>query len=331
MKITVDGRALKGKITGIGIFTKNLIVPLSKYFDITLASNDFFNPPEGFKGKILIGPYTFGTLWFHLFFHKLQKEDLLFCPLNVRPFKTKKKSIVVIHDLAPFLYPNWHKLKLRISYLPFLEDTILNSCIITISKKIKEEISTYFNKKNIFVIPHGYNPYSGFLKWERENIPSEYFLYLGTIEPRKNVSFLIDFWMENKEIPPLLIAGDKGWKVEIKKISENVKVLGYVSEEEKYFLLKNTLALIYPASYEGFGLPIIEAAGEGVPVISTNVPAIEEYEIKSLVRMNLNFQSLKKAIELILKGRIKREKSKISTWDEMALKYKEVFDWYTKS
>lgn len=330
MKITFDGRALCSKLTGIGIFTKNLIVPLSKYFDINLSAHKIFDVPEGFKGKITAGPEIYGTLWLHLFFPKIDENDILFCPINVRPYKTEKKCIVVLHDLTPFLFPAWHKLKIRLTYLPFLEDTILNSCIITISKKIREEVLKYFQKKEIFVIPNGYNEYKGEAKWEKEKISDEFFLYLGTIEPRKNVNFLIEFWKENKNLPPLFIAGDAGWKVKIKCLPENVKFLGYVEEEEKYFLLKNCLALIYPSSYEGFGLPVLEAAGEGTPVICTDLPVLEEYEINSHIKIDLNFNSLKNAIYLILKGKIKRERSKISSWEEVALKYKEVIEWYSK-
>lgn len=331
MKLTIDGRALCRSLTGIGNFTKNLVSSLSKYYEIYLSAHKKFFLPENFSGKIIVGPELYGSLWFHLFFPKLQRDDLLFCPLNIKPYKTKKKSIVVIHDLVPFLYPNWHKLKIRLSILPFLEDTIQSSCTITISKKTRDEIYKYFKKKEIFVIPNGNNPYNGKINWEREEVPKEYFLYLGTIEPRKNVNFLMKFWEENKNLPPLLIAGGTGWKVKIKKIPKNIKILGYLKEEEKYYLLKNALSLIYPASYEGFGLPVIEAASEGVPVISTSVPAIEEYKILSHIKIDLNFKSLKEALIKVMKGKLPREKSVMPSWDEVALKYKEVIDWYAKS
>ncbi len=331
MKITFDGRALCGNLTGIGYFTKNLVLPLSKHFEISLCAHKNFYIPKDFKGKILIGPETLGSLWFHIFFPRLVEDDILFCPLNAKPYKTKKKSITIIQDLTPFLFPKWHKLKIRITTLPFLEETILNSCIITLSNKIKREIQNYFQKKNVFVIPPGCNVFNRETKWEREKLEDEFFLYLGTIEPRKNLEFLIEFWKEKKNLPNLYIAGDKGWKVKLKKIPNNVKIIGYVSEEEKYFLLRKCLALIYPSSYEGFGLPLLEAGLEGTPIISTKVPATEEYKIKSLILINLNFKSLKKAIEVVLKGKIRKEKSYILSWEEVALKYKEVIDWYIKS
>lgn len=331
MKLTIDSRALCKNITGIGTLTKNLIIPLSKYFEITLASHKKFEIPENFNGNLLIGPEIMGSLWFHLFFPKLKRDDLLFCPLNIKPYKTKKKCIVVIHDLIPFLFPNWHKLKIRLSYIPFLEDTISNSLIITTSKNVKAEISKYFLKKEVFVINPGYNPFNGIPRWEREPIPNEYFLYLGTIEPRKNIQFLLNFWNENKNLPPLILVGDKGWKVKIRKMPKNVFCFGYVKEEEKYYLLKNSLALVYPSSYEGFGLPIIEAAGEGVPVISTYLPATKEYEIKSHIPISLNLNSLKSAIEMVLKGKVKKEKSQIPSWEEVALKYREVINWFAMS
>ncbi len=326
MKITVDGRALQGKLTGIGTFTKNLVEPLSKYFNLSIASNKKTNYFPLISGNFFIGPQIYGSLWYHLFFPKIQEKDLLLCPLNIRPFKTKKKTLVIFHDFTPLIYPNWHNLKVRVTYIPFLEDTFLNSKIVTVSNQIKREILKFYPRAEVFVIPPTYEKYSKNLSWEKEELPEEFFLYLGTLEPRKNLIFLIEFWEENKNLPPLILAGSIGWKFNIKKFPQNIKLIGYLQEEEKIYILRKAKALIYPSLYEGFGLPIIEAQGEGTPVISPILPACEEYNLLAHIPIDLNFKSLKSGIEKILRGKIEKKETKFPPWKEVALKYKEIIE-----
>ena len=114
-----------------------------------------------------------------------------------------------------------------------------------------------------------------------------FWLAVGTIEPRKNYDGLVRAYARLKAempaTPPLLIAGKVGWMMphfpallaEL-GIARDVHALGYVSEAELVWLYQNCFAVVYPTFWEGFGLPVVEALGHGVPVISSNVSSIPE-------------------------------------------------------
>jgi glycosyltransferase involved in cell wall biosynthesis len=120
-------------------------------------------------------------------------------------------------------------------------------------------------------------------------LPAKYILFIGTIEPRKNLVTLIkayrymrDKWKVDME---LVLAGGEGWQnhlrdvneaIKEQKLTKKVKYLGRVSEDEKYALLHGASLLVYPSWYEGFGLPPLEAMAAGVPVVASNVSSIPE-------------------------------------------------------
>jgi glycosyltransferase involved in cell wall biosynthesis len=115
--------------------------------------------------------------------------------------------------------------------------------------------------------------------------PSErpYVLYLGTIEPRKNVDTLLDAWSEFRFRGDfdLVVAGASGWAAEetihrLASRSPGVRYLGYVPEDELPGLMAGASAFVYPSLYEGFGLPVAQAMAAGVPVITSNTSCLPE-------------------------------------------------------
>jgi glycosyltransferase involved in cell wall biosynthesis len=115
-----------------------------------------------------------------------------------------------------------------------------------------------------------------------------YFLYVGTIEPRKNVDSLLTAWSalpgDYRRAHRLLIAGMKGWKAEatMKRLAQmgrddrNIRYLGYVPEDDMPALVVGAHALVYPALYEGFGIPVAQAMAAGCPVITSNTSSLPE-------------------------------------------------------
>jgi glycosyltransferase involved in cell wall biosynthesis len=323
---TVDGRALKPPRTGIGQFLASLLTPLSEKTHLTLAIPGTPHDLPPFRGDVICGPDLTGSLWFHRWFGSLENGDALFCPLGVRPFGSAKKSVVVVHALSVLLYPGWQSLKNRITVLPFLSDTVRASHLIVPSAQIRTEVLRYFRAACVTVIPHGWDPSPAAPAWEREPLPDEFFLFLGTLEPRKNPLLLIDAWRRHPQWPPLLLAGGAGWHVRIGRLPANARALGYVTEAEKQFLLMHTRALIYPSSYEGFGLPVLEAAALGVPVIATPVPAAVEYELPSWIPAALKVSGFADAVQIVLSGRVSHEKARVPSWNEIATRYAEVLN-----
>ena len=164
---TVDGRALKPSRTGIGHFLTSLLPALSEKVPMTLAVPRL--PPDlpPFRGDLRIGPDLPGSLWYHRWFGRLSDGDALFCPLGVRPFRTAKPSVVVVHDFSVLLYPGWQSLKNRATILPFLNDTVRGSHLIVPSRQVRREVLRYFRTARVTVIPHGWDPSPAAPAWDR--------------------------------------------------------------------------------------------------------------------------------------------------------------------
>ncbi len=121
----------------------------------------------------------------------------------------------------------------------------------------------------------------------RHQLEAPYFLYVGTLEPRKNLVRLIKaFDMVLRKTPgnvQLVLAGGKGWKYEeildeIRKLNlhDSVRQLGYVPDEDLPGLIRGARAMVYPSLYEGFGLPPLEAMAVGTPVLTSNTSSLPE-------------------------------------------------------
>lgn len=125
----------------------------------------------------------------------------------------------------------------------------------------------------------------------RRGLPERFILFLGTLEPRKNITGLVDayalfrrMWPADKgEAPALVIAGARGWyydeiyrRVEQNGLKDAVVFAGYVPADELSYLYNAALLFAYPSLYEGFGLPVLEAMACGVPVVASNRSALPE-------------------------------------------------------
>ena len=225
------------------------------------------------------------------------KLDIVHDFAQIGPFwrKSRAKYIQTINDLFPITHPELTTSKISTLvykyYLPILLENI--SAIVSSSMSTKKLLEQYYPKvKNkIFVIPHGVSKNHG--RIEKRCWPSKidkkkkYFLFIGSINPRKNIKTIIkafDSFCESTEDKSFLyLAGAKGWNyaevfdsIERSKFNSRIKYLGHISEEEKKTLLKNALALLYPSIAEGFGLPILEAFALKTPIITTRVLSLPE-------------------------------------------------------
>lgn len=208
------------------------------------------------------------------------------------------RFVLTIHDLAIKKLKTVGSFKNTIIQMLFLKRSIKNADkIIAISEATKNDIIELFEIKpeKIQTIYNGTNINSEYKVTEKEeqeikekfhiqNTP--YIFFISTIEPRKNIPTLIKAYnyVREKGIDlKLIIAGGLGWKyenilkeIEESKYKEDINLPGYISKEEKQYLLKNTKALVYPSLYEGFGLPILEAMANGALVITSNVSSLPE-------------------------------------------------------
>lgn len=227
------------------------------------------------------------------------KCDIFFSPnLNFTALSPKVKSVLTVHDLSFKFFPEfstakqywWHR---AVSPEKQCRRATL---IFTPSENTKRDIVDYYDiaPEKIKVIYPGVKAINNEqLTMSKEaikkkyNLPEKYILFLGTIEPRKNIVGLIEAFeiLNSKfQIPnSLVIAGAPGWKnsdvynkakTSIK--SNRIKFINFVPPEDKPALYRSAELFVYPSLYEGFGFPVLEAMAEGTPVITSNRSSLPE-------------------------------------------------------
>lgn len=320
MKIAFDSQILfERQKTGIG---RNSEAIISNYIqlDIDDIVLNYFRMLDENKREEIIDHYLTNhkvninkCKWFHsVLYNRLNRYFRLPYKLFFReeadvtqffnyvlPPGVKGKTALYVYDMAYKVYPE----TIGEKTLRMLNENLAESCrradrIITISEFSKQEIIKYLGipSEKIAVVPCAvdHSVYNNIIDLDlltviknKFNIDQDYFLYLGTLEPRKNIERLIDAYAalhkRDTLIPKLVIAGKNGWnydnvykKVNNYKINENVIFTGYIKAEEAVTLLKGALAFVFPSIYEGFGMPPLEAMACGVPIITSNVSSLPE-------------------------------------------------------
>ncbi len=316
--------------TGVEHYAKQLILQLAKIdsqnqYILYLRTNPedwFLKLPSNFKIKILgYGFLKFPYLWtqIRLSFEMLfRAPDVLLVPAASLPLIHPKKSFITVHDVAWKIYPETFK-TLKRWYLEFTAWFASKYAygLIAVSEATKKDLQKFYkvNSNKIFVVYHGYESAKQGEEAELEDskvkdkLPDQYIVFLGTIQPRKNIIGLIDAFVELKNEQPelphkLVIAGKIGWKPEetLEKFSNpDIVYLGHVTDNDRFTILKKASLYVLPSFYEGFGMPILEAFSVGTPVATSNISSMPEVAQEAAVYFNpLEKVEIKKAIASVL-------------------------------
>ena len=370
MKITFDAVPIcSDKITGIGWCEVGQTQALAEmhpeneyeYSFFTSGDSERVKRVEGFAGKSIklntsdFSGYlyravsTFLPLPYSWFFGR--KSDIThFFNYIVPPFVHGKK-VVTVHDMVYKAFPETVRGRTRFMLEMGLKRSMKRAdIIVTDSEFSKSEIVKYFpqHEKKIRVVPCGADPERFHPCTEPERIPEvkksleiegEYFLYLGTIEPRKNLERLITAYKHladklGEKCPKLVMAGGKGWldngiysRVERLGLTGKVIFTKYVPSEDLNPLMCGALAFVFPSIYEGFGMPPLEAMACGVPVLTSGEASLPEvtgdcavicdaYSVKSIAKGLYRLCTDEKLRhELSRKG---LERAKGFTWERSA-------------
>lgn len=331
MHLTILADTIDNQSAGIHVYTKNLIQQLSKIPTLRLSlihqrPNNFFNHKEhyliprlGYPGSDTIRRF----IKIPRLIRRL-KPDAVLEPCHIGPFNLSKniKRILTIHDLTSVLFPEHHTFKNRFIHKLLLSRSIRNAdLILTPSQTTKDDIIYHYSPLSpISVTPLGAN-FPGEISNPAPQTP--YFLYLGTIEPRKNLQTLIKafnaFKSQTDHPHQLIIAGSQGWKSSklLSEITKNPDIIltNYVRESEKSNLFHHASAFIYPSLYEGYGLPPQEALAHGTPLICSTGGALAEiYSNEALTFEPLDSNTLTQHLKTVLT--LARPHRKIlNTWE----------------
>ncbi len=319
MLIGIDGNEANNKDrVGIGQFAFGVISALEKtdkknsYLIYLKAPPVEDLPKERPRWKYLVfGPKKYWTqfaLPLKLFTQK-EKLAVFYSPSHYAPRFSPVPTVISLMDLWHHRHPEQFDKK-DLYQLTKWEGYSVKKAkhIITISEFSKREIVDIYklSENRITVAYPGFTNFqfsilnfksnfnSKILKVKNKyGIKGDYLLYLGTLQPKKNIEGLIRAFallvIKHQSPITLVIAGKKGWLYE--KIFELVKELklenkvifnGFVGEEEKPFLLAGAKLFVFPSLYEGFGLPVLEAMQCGVPVLASRVTSIPELGVDAV-------------------------------------------------
>lgn len=249
-------------------------------------------------------------------------DVFIFTQFRLYPTLLAKKRYVMIHDIAFEHFPQYIETK-NLQYLRrrVPEAAKKADTIITISQSTRNDLIATYNVEpsKIIVAPCAVDTdryRSTKLSAEvvkKYNLPDKYVLYLGTMEPRKNLKRLVEAYAKlPKKLQgeyPLVLAGGKGWNDEailraIKKAQEKVKIIqtGYIDEDDIPMLYSGATVFLYPSNYEGFGMQILEAMACNTPVLTGKNSSLPEVGGDAAYYVNeKSINSISQGIEKLLK------------------------------
>ena len=252
------------------------------------------------------------------------------------PLWNRRRSVVTVHDLSSLRYPELHRKQLARRMRRRLPLTVkLAKAIITPTQAIKQELCAHLKVKPAKVTAIHEAPRASFSPVSREaaahvrkrlGIEDDFLLFVGTLEPRKNLVTLLKAYAQMVRDTPfhpqMVVAGGEGWLMDEtfammrdEDVHERLCLTGYLNDDDLGALYSSCRAFIYPSLYEGFGLPPLEAMASGAPVISSWTPALAEtvgdtailfdpWDIQSLARaMVALLADESRRADLIEKGR----------------------------
>lgn len=240
--------------------------------------------------------------------------------------------VSTVHDLSHILYPDFHSpAHIDLFEIAFEKSLKRANHVITVSESVKRQFVEHYgwSSADVTVIGHGvsscYHPRSALdsnFALSRYDLSYRgYSLFVGTIEPRKNLNRLLSAYRDldfaTRAMIPLVIVGSWGWKSEsTHRLIEQgtregwLRYLNYVDQQDMPFLYAGALICVYPSLYEGFGLPILEAMASGTPVLTSSVSSMPEVANGAAHLVNpLDVDSMREGLQKCLEDSVWRSEA----------------------
>jgi glycosyltransferase involved in cell wall biosynthesis len=337
MKILLDTHMLNFKQTGTERYWKKLSSHLKKIPNLTIfkynetPNNGFYRIFFGFQKAI-----------------KKYEPDLI----HVQNFTPWKKTILIVntvHDLCFEICPQTFSLKSIFAFKFFFKRSLkLSDAIICPSNCTKQQLINYYqiNPKKIFVIYEAADPVFHFIKnkikvkkylTKKFNLTNEYFLVVGNIEKRKlsqEIAETFENFSQNFPNINLVFVGPN--KLNFKE-KNNIRILGYVNDNDLNYLYNGAIALIYLSLCEGFGLPLVEAMTTKTPIICSKIPVFEEVCDKAVLFVKDKNELLEKMIKIYQDKQLQKKyaqlsfkRSKFFSWKKAAKQTFKIYEMVLK-
>ena len=368
MRIGLDGFPLASPKTGVGHYTFELaraLAELAPQNELEFISPLAYGPNlkaefDAIPNLAAVNPPTNSLTrrWWSIGLPRYLKRNPvdIFHGTNYEvPLWNRKRNVLTVHDLSVFTHPDKHEPDIARRARRRLPIMLRSSAmIITPTEAVKSELSERFkiDPDRIAVTPEA--PRKSFQPMPatdaaavrtRLGIDTNFILFVGTIEPRKNLLTLVRAFervlRQTEQRPQLVIAGGQGWLSEdlhrlLKQLAfgDRLRLAGYLDDEDLRALYSSCKVFVYPSLYEGFGLPPLEAMTCGAPVIASRIPAlVETLQDKAWLVDPLDENALAKSIiELLTDGSARQSLSSAGlvhahsfSWTETARRTLEVY------
>lgn len=312
MNIVLDARTVGRQFSGVGYYVLELVRAFASFegdhrFEL-LVHGDSALDDLGLDSRFRLHRVRFsheshpwGDLWEHLSLPRFAESlgaDVLHGPAFLIPlYPTKVPKVVTIHDLVAFTHASTIPAK-YVLYMRWLIRHAVRSAelVITDSESVRKEILERFSipRARIHSIHLGVsNRFQPARPEDIENIrekyllPRPYLLFVGNLEPRKNLPGLVRAFRlvraQVQEPLDLVVAGQIAWKsrrlleeLGAADLEKNVRLLGYVPSDDLPAIYAGAKAFVFPSHWEGFGMPVIEAMACGTPVVASDIEVIRE-------------------------------------------------------
>lgn len=287
MRVALDATPLVLSTGGLARYTTELAGALADTYpkdDYVLLSDQPFRLPEPRRQNLCHGGGPRNPLERRWWLWGVQRAmSRLGCDLfhgtNFEvPYVPLRPSVVTVLDLSPWMNPGWHHAADRVrTRTPPLLGMRIATMIITPTEAVRAQVIEYFRVVPSRVVAVALGASDVFRPIEAE-AQAPYFLYAGTLEPRKNLHELIGAWraVRSRHAVDLVLAGGRRGDFAELAPEPGLRVLGEVSDKDLARLYSSALAFVYPSHYEGFGLPVLEAMQCGACVFVSQDAAVRE-------------------------------------------------------
>ena len=339
MRIAIDARALLHERTGIGTYTDAIARGLAARPGVSVG---LFAPRplpatvnDSGAFSLQTDHHPFGIVWLQSTLPQRIARwgaDVRVSALTIGPARGETPFVSTVHDLTPLTHPEWHAARTLVGFLPLWERTVERAArFLCVSQTTATDLVDRYpeTRSRVRVTPNGVDlayftpgedPAAKRRTRQRYSAGQPFILYLGTLEPRKNVEALVvaceRIWGRRRSRPDLVLAGGAGWKtaglhrrIARSPFRDKIHVAGYAARDAARELYRAAEVFVYPSLAEGFGLPVLEAMACGTPVVASTAEALVEVGGEAaLYAPPRDVEALARAIEQALEDAPLREK-----------------------
>ncbi|HEV8037340.1 MAG TPA: glycosyltransferase family 1 protein [Bryobacteraceae bacterium] len=328
---------IPGGVGGTEIYLRNLLAALAEIdsvnqyvvftnretgADLVPQRPNFLNAPQSVNARFRPAR----ILWEQFvlpFAARKHRLDVLFNPGFTAPLLCGCPMVTVFHDLQHKRHPEYF----RWFDLPFWNFFLWASVrrsrgLIAVSAATRDDLERYYGVE-AQVIHHGVE--REFFEVAKKRAPGDYLLCVSTSHPHKNLIALLRAFGQAGGMPHLVITGVRGFAArEVERMAgDSVKITGWIPREELYELFHGARGFIYPSTFEGFGMPVLEAMAAGVPVACSDIPPLREIAGSTVHYFDpASENEIRVALERLAAGTIPteaaRERASEFTWEKTA-------------